>query len=115
MFAAILSAVLQIIPILPGLITDIEHLWSNKPKSGSSKWISVEQALSGSIEEAANVAAKLAPAGTKAETISTAIAVFTKDVNDAFVTLANDLQLFSHAGKPAANSAGGSVVVVKPS
>ena len=104
MFATILAWIGRVLPVIPGLIINIENLFSNKPKSGASKWIAVEQAISGSIEDVASEVAKLAPAGTTAAQISGALAVFSKDVNDSFVRLANDLQLFPHAGKPAANS-----------
>jgi|SRR6185437_9076547 len=96
-FAAILKWAPAIVEAIPGLVTSIEGLWSPVPKSGSQKWIAVEQALSQSISLASSEIAQLAPAGTKAETISTALAVFSKDVNDAFVKLANDVGLFTHS------------------
>ncbi|MGH9717618.1 MAG: hypothetical protein ACRD4R_12955 [Candidatus Acidiferrales bacterium] len=100
MWSTIVTWVLRGLTVLPGLITDVEKLWSGVSGKGASKWQSVETALAGSIEEAATDAAKLAPAGTDAATISNAIAVFTKDVNDAFVALMNDLKLFQHAPAP---------------
>lgn len=105
MFGSILSWVITVVQVLPSLITDIENLWKNKPASGSSKWISVEQALSQSVQDVANTVAKLSPAGTTADEIAAACAVFAKDVSDAFVKLANDLALFPHGGQPAANAA----------
>lgn len=94
MLQAILSYVPKLITVLPNLIIAIENLWAPKQKAGPQKWVSVEAAVSGSIEDAAQAVAKLAPAGTKAQTISDAIAVFTKSVNDAFVKLMNDLGIF---------------------
>lgn len=113
MFTTIFSWVMQVITVLPSLITDIEKLWSGTAKSGSQKWLSVEQALSGSISAVAEAAAKLAPAGTSVDTISTAVDIFVKAVNDAFVALANTLQLFPHAGQPAANAVAASPAVKK--
>lgn len=104
MFATIVTWILKVIPVLGQIIPSIENLWASQPKSGQQKWLSVENALSGSIQLVANEAAKLSPAGTTAEEISTAVDVFTKDVNDAVVTLMNDLKLFPHAGQPAANA-----------
>lgn len=104
MFSTILNFVLTIVPVIPQLVTSIENLFKGTPKSGPQKWIAVEQALSQSISTVSGEIAKIAPAGTTAETISTALVVFSKDVNDAFVKLANDLQLFTHSGQPAVNS-----------
>lgn len=99
MFQAIITWALRILSVLPNLIVNIENLFSAVPKSGPQKWISVEGALAQAIETAANEVAKLAPAGTKAETISAAIAKFTKAANDAFVTLMNELGIFTHSTK----------------
>lgn len=104
MFAAILAFVINVVPVIPQLVTSIENLFKGQPKAGPQKWISVERAMSQSISMAASEVAKLSPAGTKPEKISLALAVFSKDVNDAFVKLANDLQLFSHGGQPPVNS-----------
>ena len=101
MSAEILSCILQIVPVIPSLATDMENLFRGKPKAGAAKWQSIELALSQSIAEAAAAAAKLAPAGTKTETISNALAVFSRDVNDASVKLFNDLHLFAHGSTPA--------------
>lgn len=95
MLQTVLAWGLKILNVLPNIITTMEQLWNSKPKSGAEKWIGVEQALSGSITLAANEIAKMAPAGTKAEVISSAIAKFTKACNDAFVGLMNDLGLFT--------------------
>lgn len=104
MWSAILGYVIKLLPIIPQLVTTIENLWAPKPKAGAQKWISVEQALSGSIADVAQTVASIAPMGTKPEQVSAAIAVFSKAVNDAFVALANDLQLFAHGGKAGMNS-----------
>lgn len=107
MFTAVLKWVLQLIPVIPQLVTSIENLFKGQAKAGPQKWIAVEQALSQSITMASTEIAQLAPAGTKAETISNALAVFSKDVNDAFVKLANDLKLFS-TSTPAPSAPAGS-------
>lgn len=99
MWPIILTWIMRIIPVVPSLVTDIENLWRGKPKAGAQKWLSVEQALSSSIEEVAQDAAKFAPPGTKAEEISAAVAIFSKAVNDAAVTLANALGVFQHSTK----------------
>lgn len=105
MFTKVLQLVLTVIPVIPQLVTSIENLFKGVPKSGSQKWIAVEQALSQTIQTAAGEIAQLAPAGTSADRISTALVVFSKDVNDAFVKLANDLQLFTSSSTPAATAA----------
>ena len=96
MFQTILGFILQVVPVIPSLVTDIENLFRGQPKTGAAKWQSIELALSQSISTVAAEAAKIAPAGTKAETISNALAIFAKDVNDASVKLFNDLKLFGH-------------------
>lgn len=98
MVTTLLGYIVPILTALPNLILGVEALWSNKPKSGASKWISVEQATSGTIQLAAQEVAKLAPAGTPEQTISDAVAVFTKSVNDAFVTLMNTLGILPTGG-----------------
>lgn len=113
MWTKILGWVMTAISVIPSLAADVERLWAGVPQSGSQKWISVEQALSGSISDVANEVAKLSPAGTTANEISDAVAIFSKDVNDAFVKLANDLKLFPHAGQPATNAAPPPAVTVK--
>ena len=95
MLGTILGWAIKIISVLPNLIVNIEQLWSGVPKSGAQKWISIEQALSGAIEAAATATAKLAPAGTKPETISAAIVKFAKATNDAFVLFCNETGIFA--------------------
>lgn len=87
----LLKYVVPILTALPDLILGVENLWKHTPGSGPQKWISIEQSVSGTIEVAANEVAKLAPSGTPASQISAEIAIFTKTVNDAFVTLMNNL------------------------
>lgn len=101
MWPIILNFVALIVPVIPSLVTDIENLWRHKPNSGAQKWISVEQALSGSISEVAQQIAAVAPPGTKVEDISAAVVIFSKAINDATVALANALHVFPHAGQPA--------------
>lgn len=97
---------MRILPVIPSLVTDIENLWRHKPGSGAQKWISVEQALSGSVSEVADQLLAVAPAGTKAEDISAAIAIYARAVNDATVALANSLKVFPHGGaEPSAPAA----------
>ena len=62
----------------------------------AQKWIAIEQALSGSISMVAQEIAQLAPA-TPVDAVSAKVAIFTKAVNDAFVTLCNDLGIFPHS------------------
>lgn len=96
MWPTILTWVMRVVPVIPSLVTDIENLWRGQPKKGPQKWLGVEQAISGSIQEVASEAAKLAPAGTKTEEITKAVSVFAKAVNDASVELANTLGIFQH-------------------
>lgn len=102
MWMTVLGWIVTALPVIPSLVTDVENLWRNKPKSGQQKWLSVEQALSGSISEVAQNVMQLAPPGTKVEEVSAAITVFSKAVNDAAVALANTLQVFPHGTAPAA-------------
>lgn len=95
MFQTVLGWVFRILPVIPGLVGSIEQLFKGVPRAGAQKWISVETALSQSIQSASSEIAALAPAGTKIADISAALTVFSKDVNDAFVKLANDLKLFT--------------------
>lgn len=104
MWQKILGFVVQVLPVIPSLVTDIERLFANQPQSGVAKAKAVESAIAGSIQDVAAEVAKLAPAGTKPEAIATALSQFTADVNSAFVTLCNDLALFPHAGQPATNA-----------
>lgn|SRR5487761_1889976 len=101
MWPIALAWIVQVLPVIPSLVTDIENMWRHKPKSGAQKWISVEQALSGSIEEVTKAIAAAAPAGTKEADISAAASEFARAVNDASVGLANKLGAFPHAGQAA--------------
>jgi hypothetical protein len=98
MWPVVLEFIMRAIPVIPSLVTDIENLWRGKPKAGASKWISIEQALSGTIADTAKAVIALAPAGTKPEFVSQQLVIFAKSVNDASVALANALQVFPHAG-----------------
>lgn len=102
MWPIALAWIVQVLPVIPSLVTDIENLWRHKPASGAQKWISVEQALSGSISEVTSAISAAAPAGTSEADISAAVAVFAKAVNDASVALANKLGAFPHGGQPPA-------------
>lgn len=92
-FAAIVKYVIPVLSALPQLVVGIESLWKGTPKAGAIKWIAVEQALSSSISLVAQEIAQLAP-GTPVDTVSAKVAIFTKAVNDAFVTLCNELGIF---------------------
>lgn len=93
---ALLKYVVPAITALPQLISGIEALFKGTPKAGAQKWIAIEQALSGSISMVAQEIAQLAPA-TPVDAVSAKVAIFTKAVNDAFVTLCNDLGIFPHS------------------
>jgi len=95
-FSAILKYAVAALSALPQIIAGVEALWKDTPKSGSYKWIAVEQALSASISLVAQEVASLAP-NTPVNTVSAKVAVFTKAVNDAFVTLCNGLGIFQKA------------------
>lgn len=93
MIAAIFTFLLPMLPAIPQLITAVEGLWSATPKSGPQKWISVETALSGSIQA---VAAKIIAAvpNAKVDEVTARVAVWAKAVNDATVALFNDVGAF---------------------
>ena len=99
MWELVIQFAITALGAIPSLVRGVESLWSHTPKSGASKWISVEQALSGSIQLVADQVAKQAPPGTKTEEISAAVVVFSKAVNDAFVALANALHLLPTTAK----------------
>jgi len=103
-FAKILSYVGALLPALPQLIAGVEALFKGTPQSGAAKWVAVEQALSQSVALVAQEIAQLAP-GTSVDTVSAKVAVFTKAVNDAFVTLCNDLGIFPTTSASAAPAA----------
>jgi hypothetical protein len=87
----ILGLIVSILPAIPNLITAVESLWSGTPKSGPQKWISVEQALSGSIQAVANEV-KAAVPNANADEIAAKASIWAKAVNDATV------QFFNEAG-----------------
>ena len=93
----ILNYVLPVLTALPQLVVAVEGLWSTVPKSGTHKWIAVEQAISQSVAAAAEAIAKTVP-NAKVDTISTAVAVLTKTVNDGFVKFLNDIGYFTTSG-----------------
>lgn len=96
----IVKLVIDVITALPSLITGVEAAFGSKPKSGPSKWIAVESALSGPISSLASEVSKTVP-NKKADEIATAVAVFTKGVNDAIVAFYNSV------GWPAATKPSG--------
>lgn len=96
LFAKIAGLVLQVLTGLPGLIQGVESLWAHVPKSGAQKWIAVEQAVSGTIQEIANEVVKNVPSAN-ADEVAGKVALFTKASNDAFVKLMNDLNMMPGA------------------
>jgi hypothetical protein len=105
MWPILLPWILEIIPRIPSLVTDVEEAFHGKPQAGAQKWSAVEQALSTSISEVTHQLAAIAPAGTNSEEIAAALSTYTKAINDATVELANKLKIFAHAGQPAATPA----------
>lgn len=101
MWPIVLTWVMRILPVIPSLVTDIENLWRHKPHAGAQKWISVEQALSGSISEVAEQLMAIAPPGTQVSDITAAISIYSRAVNDATVQLANSLKVFPTSAPPA--------------
>jgi hypothetical protein len=100
MWPKVLAFIMQVLPVIPNLVVDVENLFRNQANSGPQKWVAVEQVLSQHIAQTADDIAQLAPAGTKAEDISKAISLYTRAINDATVALANTLGIFPHAGQP---------------
>jgi hypothetical protein len=96
MWQGILTLISVIIPQIPSLVTVMENLFSNKKQSGLQKAAGVINAVAPLIAQEAGNIAKLAPAGTDAAKIATAVEAYTKAVNDATVVLANDLGIFPH-------------------
>ena len=101
MWQAILALIAAIIPSIPSLVTDAENIFRGQAKSGVAKAASVINFVAPLITTIAQDVAKLAPAGTDAAKIATAVETYTKAVNDATVTLANDLGVFPHTAPPA--------------
>jgi hypothetical protein len=101
MWQSILALIAAILPSIPSLVTDAENIFRSKPKSGVQKAASVINFVAPLIASMAGEIARLAPAGTDAAKIATAVETYTKAVNDATVTLANDLGVFPHSSTPA--------------
>lgn len=80
--------VIDIITALPNLIRGVETAFSSQPKSGPSKWISVETSLGPIITSLANELAKNAP-DKNVQDVAAKVSVFTKAVNDAIVAFYN--------------------------
>lgn len=94
LFFTILSFASRIIPVIPQLVTAAEGIFKGRPKSGPSKWLFVEQALAGEIQQIVATAQSLTPSGTKGAEIESVIAKYTKAVNDATVEFFNAVGLF---------------------
>lgn len=96
----ILTWLLPILTAIPSLIQAVEGLWSNVPKSGAQKWISVETALSQSIQTVGQEIVKAVP-NAQVDAAAAKVDLWAKAVNDATVALFNDVGLLPHAGQPA--------------
>lgn len=92
-FLSIMGFVGKLLPALPNLIVGVEALFKGTPKSGSAKWIAVEQGISQSIQAVADQVVAAAP-GTDAAKISALAAKYAKAVNDATVTFLNEAGVF---------------------
>jgi hypothetical protein len=101
MWPLVLQFAMQIVPVIPSLVTDIENLFRGKKKSGAQKWIAVETTLAPHIADLAQALAAQAPPGTKVEEISKYVSIYTRAVNDATVAFANSLKIFPHNDQPA--------------
>lgn len=97
MWIAILGLIAQILPVIPSLVTDAENVFRSKQKSGVQKAASVVSFVAPLIAESAQAVVNLAPPGSDAGKIATAVERYTKAVNDATVALANDLGAFPHS------------------
>ena len=102
MWVTILNLIAQILPVIPSLVTDAENVFRSKQKSGVQKAASVINFVAPLIASVAQEVAQLAPAGTDAAKIATAVETYTKAINNATVTLANTLGAFPHTAPPAA-------------
>lgn len=99
MWQAIIGLIASILPSIPSLVTDAENIFRGKPKSGVAKAAAVINFVSPVIASVASDVQRLAPAGTNAADIAAAVEKYTKAVNDATVTLANDLGIFPNSSK----------------
>jgi hypothetical protein len=97
MWQVILGLIAQIIPVIPSLVTDAENVFRGKPKTGVQKAAAVINFVAPIIAQVAQDVVNLAPAGTDAAKIANYVEKYTKAVNDATVTLANDLGVFPHS------------------
>lgn len=94
MLSKIFSVVIPLLTAIPTLIQGVEQLWKGTPKAGAQKWISVEQALSGSIQQIAAEVQSAVPNQT-ADDVATKAAIWAKAVNDATVTFFNETGLLT--------------------
>lgn len=92
MWSKIISIGIGILTSIPTLIQGVEQLWKGTPKAGAQKWISVEQALSASIEQIAAEVVKECP-NTAVDDVAGRASVWAKAVNDATVAFFNDVGL----------------------
>jgi hypothetical protein len=94
--AILAKFIVPLLSALPSLVQGIEALFHGTPKSGPTKWIAIEQALSQAIQMVATEVAQLNPS-LSADRVAGSVARFTKAVNDAFVLLCNELGIFQHS------------------
>jgi len=101
MWPILLPWILQVVPVIPSLVADVENLFRGKPKAGQAKAATVAQAISSSIADITTQLAAAAPPGTEPAEIADACAAFAAAINDATVMLANKLKIFPHTPAPA--------------
>lgn len=89
MWAKAFAMMIPLLTAIPTLIQGVEKLWSGVPKSGAQKWIAVEQALSGSIQQIAAEVQAVVP-DQQADEVAQKAAIWAKAVNDATVRFFND-------------------------
>lgn len=92
MWLKIVEFVRPVLVAIPVLIQGVEDLWGHISKSGPQKWISVETALSGSLQQIAAEVVKVVP-NQQADDVAQKAAIWAKAVNDATVTFFNDVGL----------------------
>jgi hypothetical protein len=101
MWPLILTFGMQVIPVIPSLVTDIENLFRGKKKAGAQKWLAVEQLLAPQVEELSTQIAAIAPPGSKKADIAKHVAQYTRAINDATVAFANAVGAFPSTNAPA--------------
>jgi hypothetical protein len=111
MWPLVIGWALNVLPVIPSLVTDVENLWRGHPKAGAQKAATTHNILHPSITNVAQAIATAPGCPLSEGEIARALAAYAQTVSDATVALANKLQVFPHSA-PAA--AGAPVVPVKP-